>query len=401
MVDVVRASPQGRSTRLLRAVQHVLVASMVFLGLVRSVVSGGLGASEVALAVALVGWYAVGAVGMAHRSASARHLWVGGLSLLCLAAVWVSPDFAWVSFAVFVTYANLLPPVAAFGAIVALAGGTGGVLVGRWPHDGHWAAQIVGPLVGAAVAGALVGISRLAAAETAERQRLLDELVAARDDLARAHLDAGVRAERERLAREIHDTLAQGFTSVVMAARRARDAAKNEDQTVTLFEIDHVEDLGREGVEDARRLVSQLPPAELDDRSLPAALGFLSRRDPVGDEPMVEVRVDGDPRPLPMDADISLFRVAQEAVANARRHAHADRVVVTLTYQPTAVRLDIADDGTGFDPSQRRGRGFGLSSMRSRMQQLGGTLVVESTPGEGVVVNACVPLDRVDAGGTT
>jgi signal transduction histidine kinase len=373
---------------------------MVGLGLVRSAFSDGLAGSEVVLAVVLLGWYVVGTIETACRSASVTYMWLAGLSLLCLAAVWISPDFAWVSFAVFVTYANALRPVAAIGAIGALAVGTGGLLVGRWPHDGHWASQVVGPLVGAAVAGTLVGISRLAAAETAERQRLLDELLATRDDLARAHLNAGVRVERERLAREIHDTLAQGFTSVVLAARRARHAAQKADQTVTFAEIDQVENLGREGVEDARRLVDQLPPAELDDRPLPAALDLLSGRDPAGAEPLVEVRVDGDSRRLPTDVDVALLRVAQEAVANARHHADADRIVVTLTYQPTAVRLDIADDGKGFDPSQRRSRGFGLSSMRSRIEQLGGTLTVESTPGQGVVVNAAVPLTRADVGGT-
>src|SRR5690606_11868447 len=102
---------------------------MVGLGLVRSAFNDGLAGPEVVLAVALLSWYVVGAIGTVHRSASATYLLLAGLSLLCLAAVWVSPDFAWVSFAVFVTYANTLRPVAAIGAIGALAVGTGGLLV--------------------------------------------------------------------------------------------------------------------------------------------------------------------------------------------------------------------------------------------------------------------------------
>jgi signal transduction histidine kinase len=369
---------------------------MVLLGLLRSGFSEGHGWTEAVFAVALLGWYAVGASGGATRVGSANLLWVAGLSLLCLMALWVSPDFAWVSFAVFVTYANVLPPAAAIWAIAAVAVGTGGMLVARWPDDGHWTGQIVGPVVGAAVAGALVGVSRLSAAETAERQRLLDELLAARDDLARAHLDAGARGERERLTREIHDTLAQGFTSVVLAARRARQAVQKGDATATCDELDHLEDIGRAGVEGARRLVGRLPPAELDDRPLPAALGLLARPGPDEDPPTIEVRIDGDARPLPSAVDVALLRVAQEAVTNARRHAGAHRVVVTLTYQPGAVRLDVVDDGVGFHHARRSGRGFGLASMRSRVEQLGGTFIVESAAGQGVAVNATIPIGATD-----
>jgi len=401
MDESSRAGTDGRPTQLLRVVQHALVASMVGLGLLRSFAGDDLGGAEVAPAVALLGWYVAGAARTPRWSTTARGLWLFGLSSLCLAAVWVSADFAWVSFAVFVIFANTLPPAFAFSSIALLAAGTGGVLVDRWPQDGHWAAQIIGPAVGAAVAGTLVGISRLAAAESAERQRLLDQLIATRDDLARAHLEAGVRTEHERLARDIHDTLAQGFTSVVLAARRLRHAALEGDETVVLDEIDHVEQLGGEGVEDARRLVGRLPPVELDDRSLPAALDLLSCRGPFDGEAVVEVRVDGPTRRLPPDVDIALLRVGQEAVANARRHAGADRIVVTLTYQSDAVRLDVADDGVGFDPARRRTRGFGLSSMRGRIEQLAGDFVVESTPGAGVVVSAAVPLDAAPTEVTT
>lgn len=397
MFDADRAStPQGRSTQLLRVVERVLLVSMVLLGLARSLSSDG-GPGEVVAGLTLLVWCAAGSVVVARRSVPLGRLWLAGLILLCLLAVWVSPDFAWVSFAVFVAIANALRPVAAFVAIAGLAVGTGGILAARWPEDGNWVGQVVGPLVGASVAGALVGITRLAAAESAQRQRLLDELLATRDELARAHLDAGARGERERLNREIHDTLAQGFTSVLLTARRARHAVHGGDLASAHAEIDRVEALGRTGVEDARRLVGRLPPVELDDRSLPAALALLARDDRSNAEPVVEIRVDGETRQLPPGIDVAVLRVAQEAVTNARRHARAGRVVVTLTFQSDAVRLDVVDDGAGFDPNNRSARGYGLSSMRSRMEQLGGTIEVESVPGGGTAVNATVPLLQRDA----
>lgn len=393
MPDAVRATtPHGRSTQLLRVVERTLFVTMVLLGLVRSQFGDGIGPGEAVAGITLVVWYAAGTAVVVPRSEIMGRLWLAGLSLLCLAAVWVSPDFAWVSFAVFVAIANTLRPGPAFGAIAGLAVGTGGILAARWPDGGNWVAQVVGPLVGASVAGALVGITRLAAAESAARQRLLEDLLATRDELARAHLDAGARAERERVNREIHDTLAQGFTSVLLTARRARHAVHSGNTSTAHAEIDHVEALARTGVEDARRLVGRLPPAELNGRSLPAALDLLANGGRSNGEPVIEVRVDGERRELPTGVDVAVLRVAQEAVTNARRHAHADRVVVTLTFQPGAVRLDVVDDGVGFDSSNRSARGFGLSSMRSRMEQVGGTLGVETGLGDGTAVNAAVPI---------
>ena len=314
------------------------------------------------------------------------------VSGLCLAAVWVSPDFAWVSFAVFVAFATTLAPGLAVAAIVAMAAGTGAILVGRWPDDGHWAAQIVGPLVGAAAAGALVGVGRVAASETAERQRLLDELLATRDDLARANLAAGAREERERLTGEIHDTLAQGFTSVVMAARRARRALDDDEAAAAVAEVDHIEDLGHAGIEAARRLMGAMAPVELDGRTLRSALVLLTVPEPRSGSPVIDIRFDGDDERLPVEIEGALLRIAQEALTNARRHAEARRVVVTLTCQPSTVSLDIVDDGVGFDADAVAGRGFGLSSMRGRAQQLGGTLHVDAEPGRGSTINATIPL---------
>lgn len=389
------AAAQNRSMRMLRVVQHVLFTAMVVLGLVRSAFDDGTTATEVVVAAALLGWYWAGWDGARGRWRPSPRTWLAALTGLCLAAVWVSADFAWVSFAVFVVFATTLAPVPAVAAIVTMAAGTGAILVGRWPEGGHWAAQIVGPLVGAAAAGALVGVGRVAAAETSERQRLLDELVATRDDLARANLAAGAREERERLTGEIHDTLAQGFASIVMAARRARRALDDDNASATAAEVDHIEQLGRTGIDAARRLMGAMAPVELDDHTLRSALALLAVIDPQPGPLAVDVRFDGDDERVPIEIEGALLRIAQEALTNARRHAKANRVVITLTCQPSAVSIDIVDDGVGFDADAVRGPGFGLPSMRGRAEQLGGTLTIDSELGQGTTINATIPLRPV------
>lgn len=390
MVDQLRPTLHPwRSNQLLQLVQHALFAALVVLGVIRALVEATSPTAVIAVAALLAGWYIAGQR-FVRLEASATSVWLLGLAGLCLVAVWVSPDFAWVAFAVYVVIANTLPSRAGVVCVGAFAVGTGALLVWRWPSDGHWAGQVIGPVVGAAAAAALVGVTRFAAGETAERQRLLDELLAARDDLAVAHLQAGAVAERERLAAEIHDTLAQGFTSVLLGARRARQAADHGDLDAVRAEVVHLEDLALEGVEQARRLVRQLPPAELEGRPLPEALRILAEPGQKGRTPQVEVRVDGEPRPLSDAAELTLLRVAQEGVANARRHADADRVVVTLTYQPESASLDVADDGVGFDPAAPAS-GFGLAGMRSRVARVGGALLIESSRLHGTAINAVVP----------
>ena len=381
---------------MLRIVQHVLFTAMVVLGVMRSGLDGGVSPGEALAAIALLGWYWLGWWSASRWPQPSSELWLGVLSGLCLAAVWVSGDFAWVSFAVFVAFATTLEPGPAVAAIVVLAAGTGAILIGRWPSDGHWAAQVVGPVVGAAAAGALVGVVRISAAETTERQQLLDELLATRDDLARAHLEAGAREERERLTGEIHDTVAQVFTSVVLSARRARRTVDAGDRIATAAEIDHIEDLSRSGVDAARRLISCLGPMELDGRTLGSALELLAALDPRHGDPVVEIRVDGDDRRLPGAVEGALLRIAQEAVANARRHAGAELVVTTITFQTELVSLDVVDDGAGFDLTSAPPDRFGLATMRNRAEQVGGSFYIDSEPGVGTTVNATVPVDPAE-----
>jgi signal transduction histidine kinase len=138
-------------------------------------------------------------------------------------------------------------------------------------------------------------------------------------------------------------------------------------------------------------VVRALRPGQLDECGLPEALQWLSGR--LSDETGIHAHtvITGKLRPLEAQVQAELLRVAQEAVANVRRHAHAEQVTLTLSYMEDLVVLDVHDDGDGFDPG-RAAFGHGLSIMRERMEQLGGTLLVESAPGAGATVAASLPV---------
>ncbi|MFI6811812.1 sensor histidine kinase [Nonomuraea sp. NPDC050328] len=194
---------------------------------------------------------------------------------------------------------------------------------------------------------------------------------------------AGMIQERERLSREIHDTLAQGLSSQRMLLQAAQRVWASNPARALAY-VRQAEQAAGENLEEARRFVRDLGPAVLHDRSLPEALRRLTD----------EVHVEGEEYALGEQVQAVLIRVAQGALANAREHARASRVVVTLSYLPGEVTLDIVDDGVGFDSAAPvpEGRGYGLRAMRDRLAEVGGTLVVESLPGEGTAVAARIPV---------
>jgi signal transduction histidine kinase len=208
---------------------------------------------------------------------------------------------------------------------------------------------------------------------------------------------AGILGERQRLAREIHDTLAQGFTSIVMNLEAAEGALPKEVPVEgrTRWHLDQARFTARESLTEARRLVWALRPEALDNASLPEALAQLAARwaDSSGVE--ASANVTGTPRRIPAEAEVTLVRMAQEALANVLKHARASRVVMTLSYMSDLVALDVIDDGVGFDPEDERADtpegGFGLNAMRDRIGQLGGSLTIESAPGEGTTLVAELP----------
>lgn len=210
---------------------------------------------------------------------------------------------------------------------------------------------------------------------------------------ARLHEQGRVLAvaeERNRLAREIHDTLAQGFTGIILQLQVAESLLDGADPAVR-ERLTRAQELARASLREARRSVLNLRPSPLQGRSLPEALRahLATWRGHTGIA--ADFRREGADRPLAPETEEALLRVAQEALNNTHKHARASRVDVTLTLEPTGVRLVVCDDGTGIGPGPRAGEGgFGLVSMRERIARLAGHFAIESTPGQGTCVRASI-----------
>jgi signal transduction histidine kinase len=226
-----------------------------------------------------------------------------------------------------------------------------------------------------------------------ERRRLIEQLEATRSELAAAEREGGRLAERQRLARDIHDTLAQGFVSIVLQLQAA-EAELPEGAEEARGHLERARRTARDNLAEARRLVWDLRPEVLSAAPLGEALGRLAGRVAEETGMVATATVTGTPRPLSADAEVTLLRVTQEALANVTRHADAGRVAVTLSYMDGETALDVRDDGSGFAPGADgagANGGLGLRGMRERVEALGGRLAVESAPGQGTTIAVTVP----------
>jgi signal transduction histidine kinase len=210
---------------------------------------------------------------------------------------------------------------------------------------------------------------------------------------------AGVSSERQRLSHEIHDTLAQGFTSIVMNLEAAEGMLPSGLSSVQQY-LDQARSIARDSLAEARRLMWALRPESLEHSSLPEALARLAESWSEESGATASTTVTGTPHPLTPEIEVTLLRVAQEALTNCRKYAQASQVMMTLSYMNNLVTLNVQDDGVGFDPTRLSGKepsaqsmgGFGLKGMRERVEQLRGTLLVESEPGEGTTLMVAIPV---------
>ncbi len=225
--------------------------------------------------------------------------------------------------------------------------------------------------------------------ESHERSLLIRQLRESRAESARLSEETGALAERERLAREVHDTLAQGFTSIIALAQ-AVESELDTDPALARRHLALMRETAAENLAEARAMVAARRPVPLGEDTLEAALERIGAR--LGTElgVPVSVEVQGAPRELPGDLQVCLLRTAQEALANIRKHAAADRVAVTLAHTDVGTRLTVTDDGRGFDPAAPAA-GNGLPGMLHRARGVGGTLDVDSAPGEGTTVRLTLP----------
>lgn len=250
--------------------------------------------------------------------------------------------------------------------------------------------------------GKRLGVMNVASAEwralSPEELRLLHtvgDMVAVAVERARLYArsaEAGATEERNRLAREIHDTLAQGLSAITLHLETAEALLQGEAERARVEKaLSTALRTARAGLEEARRSVLDLRAAPLEGRSLPDALASLAGSAPP-DGPRLRFEAVGGLPPLPSRVEVGLFRIAQEAVANAVRHAEAETVVVRLVGEPHRVVLSVTDDGRGFERDVDAAGRFGLVGMRERARLLGGALAVRSAAGAGTRVRVAVPL---------
>lgn len=223
--------------------------------------------------------------------------------------------------------------------------------------------------------------------ESDERKRLLSELRETQALLAAASRDAGVRGERERLARELHDTIAQDLTGLVLLIQRTRRELQAADPTVGET-IDLLEESARATLAETRGLVASSAPLALTDGGIVAALERLGDR--IEREAGIAVTVEASGASLDRDEEVVLLRCAQEALSNARRHADATSAIVSLVVDDETAAVSVRDDGAGFDPSSPRS-GFGLDGLADRLALVGGRLTIDSAPGRGTTLTARLP----------
>lgn len=380
----------------LRTGLHMLFVALTVLVIVRAVIAPTQASiAAICLAVILLGTYAVGTlIAWAPRSRRvAGAVWLGVITLEWIALLWLTPEAAYLVFPLFFLYLHLLGRL--WGS-VAIVVATAIAICALGIHGGWTAGGVVGPIVGAGVA-LLIGLGYEALArEAQQREALMQELLATRGQLAATERESGVLAERARLAREIHDTVAQGLSSIQMllhAAERADLDGAGVEHVVLARET------AASALADARHFIRELTPPDLDGRGLGGALRRLASTQWAAQGLPVEVRVS-DAVDLPMHVQTALLRIAQGAIANVIQHSDADSATITLTVGGDRLQFTIADDGRGFDPAQSPGAptgrsdSFGLRAIRERVDQLGGTLAVTSAPGEGTALTIDLTLEE-------
>ncbi len=387
-----------RGWQITLVVHHVVVAVLVAVAMVDAAVEES-GAREAvllaALAVLALAYATVGGPALVRRD----HRRAAGYLLVLVVVIgvlaWILPELLFLLFMAFPQVWFMVEGLRS-GALWTLALGA----AAAFGPTVHWV-QGTEPfdlqtLVGVAFSLAMGAWVTSVLEHSDQRAELIRELESTRAELAVLHHQQGMVAERERLAREVHDTLAQGYTSIVVLAQTAA-AALPEDPALAAERLAVIEEVARENLAEARAMVAAFAPVALDSATLVEALQRLAER--FGRETGLATRLDtvalGSIGPaLSRAEEIVLLRGAQEALANVRRHASASAVVLRVSRvgsgEDTHVSVHVEDDGVGFDPAASAG--VGLAGLRDRAEEVGGAVDVRSAPGEGTRVTVRVPV---------
>lgn len=396
-----------RATRGLLRLQYALMFGLLLACGVASLAGGASAVWQVCAMVLLLGCFVGGATYLGDRVVGAKPIgrapvvWLLGMSSVWIALVVISPDNVWIVFSLWLVGGLVLTlrwATAYAACTLIVVFGAPAAVVGGIP-----AGELIGPVIGAACAIAIARGYRRVVQEAVTRQGLVDSLTRAQREseelhaqMAQLQREAGMVAERTRLSRDIHDTVAQGFASVLL---NARAAAPLTDDAALHSVLAQIEQSAIGGLEEARRVVADLAPADLFGQGIVASLNRVVETHGVEAAMATSFHAEGDLAGMPTSVEVALLRTAQGALANVRQHSRATRVGVSLTGFEDSVRLDIVDDGIGFDPhalavESAVGSGYGLRSARTRLRELGGDLEIESTPGQGSAITAVLPLPR-------
>lgn len=389
------------SPRVLLWGKHLVTAILLVIALLRQVSTPDHLWTAILVSVLFAGWYAVGFIPFSkNKIVNKPAWWLALLLVIWISSLFISAEFMWLAFSLWLLLGHQLPFVPSILWSVVVYAFT--LIAPYLQHSELSVAAAAGPLVGGLFAW---GISRgylQMERDAQERTSLLNSLIRAQEEtsalqeeLARSQREAGIAAERTRLAREIHDTIAQQLSSIGLHAKAANTTSNVE---ATHEALERIDQLSGQALGDLRRIIAALAPAELDSQALAGALSRIL--DNFAVDSGVRTRIDIEPG-LPLldpSVQIALLRTAQSALSNVRRHAQATTVVLSLSYSDDEVRLDIVDDGRGFTPPTGRSQhntavgGFGLTAMNRRLQELGGGLDVESAIGEGTALCGYLPL---------
>lgn len=349
----------------------------------------------IALTAGLAAWYSLGfwigfdCWNQKHPALAAGY--VAGSWALWIVAAAQHESFDIVAIGLYTQLFLVLPIKVAIGAAIALTG----ILLFRdlvvdGDEPGIWLLGVIAPLV---IMVAIAYFIRAIATQSERRADLIRQLEETRSELAEREREAGTLTERQRLAGEIHDTLAQGFTTIVMHLEAAEHSLADDlEQSKSNLSI--ARQIARDNLAEARRMVWALKPEILEGASLAEAV--KRHADEWSDRSRITVSfgTTGEERPLEPSVELSLLRAVQEGLANVRKHSGATGVDITLSYLDQLVALDIHDNGRGLpDNTDTRSRsGFGLQNLKARVLKLGGEVTLEPVTGRGALLSIQIPV---------
>ncbi|NWO17041.1 MAG: sensor histidine kinase [Corynebacterium sp.] len=393
--DELEAIESSEGAEIMRNGVHILTATILVVAILMSVrMDLSLAVLNLVLLSVFAGLYFVGSYYLERMTGVWKLAWLIALTVVWIADILVASAGIYLLFVLFFLYLRVLGMV--WGSISVIFGTA--VSVGIQIPQGLTFGGVMGPVVSALVTVAIFyAFTRLHEINT-ERTALIRELMETREQLAETERAAGVAGERQRIAHEIHDTLAQGLSSIQMllhAANRDLDGDINVDKARERIGL--ARQTAADNLQEARAMIAALQPAALSQTSLVGALDRMAQGFAAAADLNIEVEADGEVTQLPMKLEAVLLRIAQGAVGNVAKHAQATRARITVSYSDDAVRVDIVDNGVGFDvkavESRPAGLGhIGLAAMKRRAEEVSGEVVIESSPGNGTVVSVSVPL---------